>query len=178
MERKKLPCVRDECPYPRYVNKLCAGHYLEENPPAPRTAPMRTRTSPPRRRSVARRAPARRAEGIPAEVVELVLIRAAGLCEACGEPFGPASPHLHHRKRRRDGGHVASNLVALHPECHVVAPQAVHQRPAWARAHGLIVSAWSDPDATVLVLADTRRVLLSDTEPVYLPPPDGVLYAA
>ena len=70
--------------------------------------------------------------------------RQHGACAACGHGMHLERAHLHHRKRRRDLGHCACNTVLLHDTCHVVAPQAVHQRPAWARARGLIVPSWED----------------------------------
>jgi hypothetical protein len=115
-------------------------------------------------------------DGIPAEVQGIVLVRSGGRCEACGELLR-GRLHMHHRLRRRDGLHVASNLVSLHPDCHVVAPQAVHQRPTWAKERGLIVPFWAEPAETVLVLSSGRRVLLDD-DGNYQPPLDGVLYAA
>lgn len=79
----------------------------------------------------------------------VVLERQYGTCLACHTGMHPATAHVHHRKRRRD---LAADelwcpcvLVALHPDCHVIAPQAVHQRPAWAVDAGLIVPSHADP---------------------------------
>lgn len=109
---------------------------------------------------------------IPAAVRSLVLLR-TDRCEACGEAFGAVSPHLHHRRRRGRGGgqHTLDNLVALHPKCHVVAPEAVHQRPEWARSRGLILRANEEPAQTPIVLASGRRVLLDPAAPDYLDAP-------
>lgn len=172
ISRNRRSCKRDDCDYQRYRKGLCAGHWLEENPPVrPR------RTARPKPGPAASR-PARRdkAEEITPATKAVVLERCGGRCEACGELLA-GRVHYHHRQRRQDGGHAASNVVALHPDCHVVAPQAVHQRPAWARERGLIVPTWADPASTVLVLASGRRVALDDGA-AYQPPPDGVLYAA
>lgn len=82
--------------------------------------------------------------------------RQHGACAACGDGLHPDRAHLHHRKRRRDLGHCACNAVLLHDTCHVVAPQAVHQRPTWARARGLIVPSWEDTRSTPIIGRDGR----------------------
>jgi hypothetical protein len=170
MQRKPLPCVYEPegCTFPRYAKKRCAGHYLLD---FPRQRPEKSPAIKPR--------PAKKAKprnDIPTEVRQIVWVRSGDRCESCGEPLR-GRVHMHHRLRRRDGLHVASNLVSLHPDCHVVAPQAVHQRPTWAKERGLIVPFWAEPAETVLVLSSGRRMLLDDVGG-YLPPTDGVLYAA
>ena len=78
---------------------------------------------------------------IPASQRKLVLERDGG-CVVCG-----AAPYdVHHRKRRRSGGHAASNLVAL---CRLHHSQA-HANPDVARAWGLIVPMGGDPSRTPL----------------------------
>jgi 5-methylcytosine-specific restriction endonuclease McrA len=117
--------------------------------------------------------PKRAVDSIPAAIRALVLLR-TDRCEACGQPFGAASPHLHHRRRRGPGGggqHTPDNLVALHAQCHVVAPEAVHQRPDWARSRGLILRGREDPATTPVVLSSGRRVLLDPDGPFYLDAP-------
>lgn len=71
--------------------------------------------------------------------------RQYGMCLACHGGLRTGEGALHHRVRRRDLGWCACNVVLLHAECHTNAPQAVHQRPEWARARGLIVPSWTDP---------------------------------
>jgi hypothetical protein len=78
------------------------------------------------------------------------------------DPWGSGAD-LHHRQRRRGGDHSPANLVALHPACHTVAPEAVHQRPAWARERGLIVRSTEDPATVPLALPSGRRVLLGES---------------
>lgn len=113
---------------------------------------------------------------IPAAVRAVVLARCRGLCEACGNPLGDGPVHMHHRKRRTKRNHVPCNIVALHPTCHVVAPEAVHQRPAWAAERGLIVHSGGEPATTPLLLPNGDLVLLDPVESTYLPVPK--LYAA
>ena len=102
-------------------------------------------------------------------LTEQLLERCEGLCEGCGLPL-PAlwvEWDRHHRKlRSQGGGDVLWNLVALHSRCHVIAPEAVHERVEWATGQGLIVKSSSDPLAAVLWLPDRRGVLLGP-EPRY-----------
>lgn len=106
------------------------------------------------------RASAKPKPGVTPETRALVLTRCGGRCEACGKNLERGGVDLHHRQRRRGGDHSPANLVALHPSCHTVAPEAVHQRPAWAREQGLIVHSTDDPAITPLMLPSGRRVLL------------------
>lgn len=80
-----------------------------------------------------------------AAVREVIYDRQLGTCLACHTGMGPDRMHAHHRMRRRDLGWCPCNVVGLHPDCHVVAPQAVHQRVTWARDAGLIVPTWGEP---------------------------------
>ena len=96
---------------------------------------------------------------------ELLWARCDGHCEACGGVLRrPHQPYCdrHHRLHRPFGEDAPTNLVMLHPDCHTVAPQAVHMRPTWARSRGLIVPSWSDPATTGLWLPDGRLVQLTD----------------
>jgi hypothetical protein len=108
---------------------------------------------------------------VPRLVRAGVLVRAAGLCEACGGVLPVRGVHLHHRVRRRDGGDTLDNLVALHPLCHVLGPSAVHERPGWARGRGLVVAVGADPAVVPLVLPSGRVVLLDAGSPRYLAGP-------
>jgi 5-methylcytosine-specific restriction protein A len=67
----------------------------------------------------------------------------------------------HHRQRRREGDDTLPNALHACRACH----RHVHTNPGSARAHGWIVSAWSDP-ATTPVRCRGRWVLLT---------PDGSL---
>lgn len=99
-----------------------------------------------------------------------ILDRSGGLCEACGLPL-PARWEgwdRHHRQTREYGDDTLPNLVGLHKDCHVVAPQSVHQRVTWARERGLIVPSWSSPKAAGLWLPDGRLVQLTDDGPYRL----------
>jgi hypothetical protein len=102
------------------------------------------------------------ADDIPPAVRAAVLVRAAGCCEACGKALGEGPVHLHHRQKRNGRNHTVENLVALHPTCHVIAPEAVHQRPIWAKQRGLILLAHHDPAVEPLTMPDGRRVLLGE----------------
>lgn len=176
IKRKQLLCTREGCNRQRYAKRLCGWCYLEEYPPARPAAQPRRATFGKVRKTSPKASPRASSKDIPAEVRLIVLERSGGLCEACGEELW-GRVHLHHRLRRRDGLHVASNLVALHPDCHVNAPQAVHQRPTWAKERGLIVPFWGDPSVAPLTLASGRLVLLDD-DGTYQTPPGGMLDAA
>lgn len=145
------------------TSALKQGAGLKPGGPLKRTAPMpRTPTAAGSKlaaKSTARKKPA---DGIPAAVRVLVLARAAGCCEACGKALGEGPVHLHHRQKRNGRNHTVENLVALHPTCHVVAPEAVHQRPLWAKGRGLILLAHHDPAVEPLTMPDGRRVLLGE----------------
>lgn len=175
ISRKRLSCTRDGCDYNRYRDKLCAGHWLEGNPSPLRQRPARK--ARPVRQRIPRKVPGHPVKGVTPETKAVVLARCGGRCEACGRPLNGRAD-FHHRQRRREGRHGPSNVVALHPSCHTVAVEAVHQRPTWAKERGLIVSSWADPAYEVLVLPDGRRVRLDDELASYQPPPDGVPYAA
>jgi 5-methylcytosine-specific restriction endonuclease McrA len=96
-------------------------------------------------------------------LTEALWARSDGLCESCGLPL-PAHEsnwHRHHRQRREFGDDTLPNLVALHPECHVLTPWSVHQRPDWAKERGLIVPSWARPESASLELPDGRLVMLT-----------------
>lgn len=80
-----------------------------------------------------------------AAVREVIYARQLGVCPACGYGLHPEQMHAHHRLRRKDLGWCPCNVIGLHPSCHVIAPEAVHQRPQWAVERGLIVRTWDDP---------------------------------
>lgn len=85
-------------------------------------------------------------------VREVIWERQGGACGSCGTGMHPEGMHAHHRTRRRDLGWCPCNIIGLHGDCHVIAPEAVHQRVTWARERGLIVPTWDDPrDVPVLL---------------------------
>jgi len=128
----------------------------EPGPPKPRT-PLPTKRAKPRPKPTTPKAPR---EGITEATRLLVLTRCGSRCEACGKRLVDAVD-MHHRQPRILGRHDPANVVALHPSCHTVAPEAVHQRPEWARERGLIVSRHTDPSGAPLTLPSGRRVLLT-----------------
>lgn len=68
---------------------------------------------------------------IPTKAREVVRERQGGQCARCGN----RATALHHRKRRREGGHGYENLVALCNTCHTF----VHANPVVAIEQGYIV---------------------------------------
>src|SRR4029079_10837834 len=74
---------------------------------------------------------------------EEVWLRDAGLCQRCGGE----GTDVHHRMRRRDGGHSEWNLVLLCRPCHAWA----HAHPDKAREYGYIISAYMEIEEARLV---------------------------
>lgn len=111
---------------------------------APRR-PLQRREQRPGERPRAERLAGTRSPGnpIPAEARALVRYRSAGQCEIRGAADCTfLATDVHHRKRRRDGGHAASNLLDACSSCHRYA----HANPQEARDRGWIVSAFAvDP---------------------------------
>lgn len=87
----------------------------------------------------------------------MVRERDGAACFRCG--CGGALD-LHHRQRRREGGHGVSNLLSLCPLCH----RWVHAHPVEARAAGWIVSVHEDKDPTQMPVRHFTgdQVLLDD----------------
>lgn len=75
---------------------------------------------------------------IPRAVRAAVKGRERGLCLNCSS--GRAS-QIHHRLRRREGGHALSVCILVCATCHYEA----HHNVAWARRRGLIVPTYADP---------------------------------
>lgn len=147
---------------------LKRGSGLKQGSGFKRSAPIaRTAPATPKKKTASRPRPG--TDDIPQEVRRIVLARSQGKCEACGRDLGNGPSHMHHRKKRTRLNHTPDNIVVLHPTCHVLAPEAVHQRPAWAAERGLIVRRGGDPATTPLQMADGERVLLDPVEPAYLP---------
>lgn len=69
---------------------------------------------------------------IPTKARQVVRERQGGQCIRCGVPY----TDLHHRQRRRDGGHSYENLIGLCRTDH----NWVHANPARAKELGYIVA--------------------------------------
>jgi hypothetical protein len=101
---------------------------------------------------------------IPTAVVNEVLERAQGHCEACSWPILGAYA-LHHRHPRGRGGSklpwidTAVNLMVLHGDfdnnCHNLTSYSVHSRVTRSRRLGHIIPYGTDP-ATVPVTVEPR----------------------
>lgn len=90
---------------------------------------------------------------------ETVKARAKGMCELCGLPCH--SPHLHHRQARGMGGggdNSVSNVMALHPSCHLKHIEAQRTR---AYENGWLVHKGTDP-ATVPLRYMLNRIVMFD----------------
>ena len=95
------------------------------------------------------------------EVVDKVLERAGYYCECCGLPC--ANFALHHRKLKSRGGKdEASNLMAVHHECHNLGTNSIHLNPKRATYNGWMVPAWADPSEFPMCMPDGSKVLLDN----------------
>jgi hypothetical protein len=65
---------------------------------------------------------------------------------------------IHHRQRRREGGHGIWNLLGVDNVCH----SRIHAHPKWAHANGWIVSVFDEEAPSVPVKVRGRMVLLTD----------------
>jgi hypothetical protein len=74
---------------------------------------------------------------IPTKVRAAVRFREFNRCLVCSS--GNATD-IHHRMRRREGGHSLSVCILLCRTDH----EKVHANPTWARERGLIVPTWRD----------------------------------
>lgn len=112
-----------------------------------------------RRRTQLRR---RRREAADWPALRIALAeRCGGRCERCGWSL-PSDWDPHHRRLRSQGGSDGlSNLVALCPDCHTLAADAVHRSVRQARADGWLVGRDADPAAVPVHLHHDRTVLLS-----------------
>lgn len=92
---------------------------------------------------------------------QIVKARANGLCELCGLPC--PSPHLHHRQARGMGGggsNTPSNLLHLHPSCHL---KHVEQQRQRAYENGWLVKHGDNPaDTPVRYMLDSTVLLKDD----------------
>ena len=73
---------------------------------------------------------------IPSAVRVAVDARDLRSCVRCGS----RSRALHHRQRRREGGHGLENVISMCNACH----RFVHAHPTEAREGGYIVSVYTD----------------------------------
>lgn len=80
---------------------------------------------------------------IPAATRRLVWERQDGQCARCGN----RGTDIHHRIRRRDGGHGIANLVGLCRTCH----SWVHAHPKQAQDSGYIVGPYVEDVAVALI---------------------------
>lgn len=102
---------------------------------------------------------------IPQKVRIVVDAREQGRCLRCGG----RGTDIHHRKRRREGGHGLANCILLCRTCH----QWAHANPLLAREQGFIVRANNDDDpAQTLVRAWWGWTWLTENG-AYRPTPVG-----
>lgn len=78
---------------------------------------------------------------IPTKAREVVRERQGGQCARCGNTYTA----LHHRMRRREGGHGYENLVGLCDTCH----KFVHGSPKVAQEYGYIIPTHVEDVSTV-----------------------------
>lgn len=72
-----------------------------------------------------------------AEMRPLVIARAHGLCECCGEMVGTV---VHHKRRRSQGGtNDLANLMLLSDEHH----RRIHEYPAQSYEMGWLLKGWN-----------------------------------
>lgn len=101
---------------------------------------------------------------IPTKSRKLVEERSGGRCERCGMN----GSDLHHRQRRRDGGHGAGNLVRLCRTDH----DWVHANPEPAKARGFIIDPWVADPTTVPIRTYSEWVLFdNDGGQEFIQPP-------
>ena len=87
---------------------------------------------------------------IDPKVVEIVLARAQGYCEACGLS-AQESMAFHHRKlkSREPRKHLRdspSNLLWVHHSCHNLGTDSIHLKVSDASIKGWIVPSWAKPE--------------------------------
>lgn len=95
---------------------------------------------------------------IPTRAREKVRERQQGACARCGNTYTA----LHHRQRRREGGHEVHNLVGLCQTDH----DFVHSQVTKAQMQGYIIPPWVDEPWTVPVKAYYGWVLLLPNESI------------
>ena len=91
---------------------------------------------------------------IPEKARALVAVRSMGRCERCGM----RGSEIHHRLRRRDGGHPVGILVNLCGTCH----RWAHANPVAAKATGFIIGPWHADPNSVPIKTYSEWVLFDD----------------
>lgn len=94
---------------------------------------------------------------IPTEVRQAVDARERRLCMRCGA----RGREIHHRVRRREGGHALSVCILLCRTCH----RWAHAHPTEAKMYGFIVPPWRD--ALVRPVKSYRGWMFLDDEGEY-----------
>lgn len=97
----------------------------------------------------------------------VVTERALGMCELCGLPC--PKPHLHHRQPRGMGGggnNNPSNLLHLHPSCHLKHVEGQRQR---AYENGWLVRHGQNPATVPVLYMLADLVILDDTGHIHYP---------
>jgi 5-methylcytosine-specific restriction endonuclease McrA len=93
---------------------------------------------------------------IPTKVRVAVDQRDNRQCLRCGA----AGREIHHRMRRREGGHALSVCILLCSACH----RWAHANPVHARAGGFIIPTWSQQPATDIPVAAFYGTVTLDDE--------------
>lgn len=121
--------------------------------------------------------------------LHMLAVRTGQRCEWCGKPIQRMEPSsMHHRRPRGAGGtlredvHSLAVLVLVHGHGTLGCHRDMEVSRDDAKARGFLITHHLtrepiDPASVPLVLASGRRVGLHPTMPLYLPPPDGILWA-
>lgn len=95
------------------------------------------------------------------KIVEIVLDRAKGFCEKCGQRGEDMA--LHHRKLKSRGGvDSVANLMVVHHKCHNLGTESIHSNPENAKIKGWMVPSWADPAEYPIHLPDGNIVRFSE----------------
>lgn len=101
---------------------------------------------------------------IPTKARQVVRERQGGACIRCGVPYS----EVHHRQRRRDGGHTYENLIGLCGADH----RFVHANPVKAKEQGYIVAPGVTAVADVPIKTFAGWVVLGEDGSITpVPPP-------
>lgn len=117
-------------------------------------------------------------------VRSLLLIRCGGRCEVSGVALRAGRWSVSHRRPRGMGGtdrpdvHSLANLLAVTGDGVSGVHGWIESHREQARALGWLLGQDTDPAAEPVVLYSGRRVALDPRSPLYLPVPDGPVYAA
>lgn len=99
-----------------------------------------------------------------AAVRPIVWARCMGRCELCGLSLSESDWQAHHRQRRGRGtaDWCPCNVLALHPACHNMHRDSVHDNVTRSRASGHLVSRYAEPAHVPVDLPLGVRVGLSN----------------